>query len=99
MNKRINDFLTTVREMRAFLILWLTQTFSGLGSAMTGYALVLWSYEQQGSALVTALLMVSSYAPYVLCSIFAGALSDRWTSAGRCSSATPSLRRPPSAPA
>ena len=78
MNKRINDFLTTVREMRAFLILWLTQTFSGLGSAMTGYALVLWSYEQQGSALVTALLMVSSYAPYVLCSIFAGALSDRW---------------------
>lgn len=78
MKNRINRFLTALREMRAFLILWLTQTFSGLGSAMTGYALVLWSYEQQGSALVTALLMVSSYAPYVVCSIFAGALSDRW---------------------
>ena len=78
MKRRFHDFLTTLREMRAFLILWLTQTFSGLGSAMTGYALVLWSYEQEGSALVTALLMVSSYAPYVLCSIFAGALSDRW---------------------
>lgn len=78
MNKRIQGFLTSVREMRTFLILWATQLFSGLGSAMTGYALVLWSYEQQGSALVTALLMVSSYAPYVLCSIFAGALSDRW---------------------
>lgn len=78
MNKKIHEFLTTLREMRAFLILWLTQTFSGLGSAVTRYALVLWSYEQQGSALVTALLMVSSYAPYVLCSIFAGALSDRW---------------------
>lgn len=70
--------LTTFREMKTFLILWLTQTFSALGSAMTSYALVLWSYERQGSALVTALLMVSSYAPYVLCSIFAGALSDRW---------------------
>lgn len=76
--KRINNFLRALHEMRTFLILWLTQTFSSLGSAMTGYALVLWSYEQQGSALVTALLMVSSYAPYVLCSIFAGALSDRW---------------------
>lgn len=78
MKNRINAFFVTLREMREFLILWLTQTFSGLGSAMTGYALVLWSYEQQGSALTTALLMVSSYAPYVVCSIFAGALSDRW---------------------
>ena len=78
MKTRINHLLSALREMRTFLILWATQTFSSLGSAMTGYALVLWSYEQQGSALVTALLMVSSYAPYVLCSIFAGALSDRW---------------------
>ena len=78
MKTRITNFLAALREMRTFLILWATQTFSSLGSAMTGYALVLWSYEQQGSALVTALLMVSSYAPYVLCSIFAGALSDRW---------------------
>jgi len=78
MKLKINTFMTTLREMRVFLVLWLTQTFSSLGSAMTSYALVLWSYEQQGSALVTALLMVSSYAPYVLCSIFAGALSDRW---------------------
>lgn len=64
--------------MKSFLLLWITQSFSGLGSAMTGYALVVWSYSQKGSALMTALLMVSSYAPYVLFSIFAGALSDRW---------------------
>lgn len=64
--------------MKTFLLLWITQSFSGLGSAMTSYALVIWSYSQKGSALTTALLMVSSYAPYVLLSIFAGALSDRW---------------------
>ena len=64
--------------IRYYLILWLTQMLSGLGSGMTGYALVIWSYGQEGSALKTALLMVCSYAPYVLCSIFAGALSDRW---------------------
>ncbi len=66
------------KKLCTFLLLWLTQSFSGLGSAMTGYALVIWSYTQKGSALMTALLMVSSYAPYVLLSIFAGALSDRW---------------------
>ncbi len=69
-----NDFL----KLRNFLILWATQSFSALGSAMTGYALIIWSYEQHGSALQTSLLMVCSYAPYVLLSIFAGALSDKW---------------------
>ena len=64
--------------MRSYLLLWFTQLVSGLGSAMTAYALVIWSYTQAGSALRTALLMVCSYAPYVICSIFAGALSDRW---------------------
>lgn len=78
MKTKYQSAMTTLREMRAFLILWVTQAFSGLGSAVTSYALVVWSYTQEGSALVTALLMVSSYAPYVLCSIFAGALSDRW---------------------
>ena len=72
------EFFHTLREMKTYLLLWSTQSFSGLGSAMTSYALVIWSYTQKGSALMTALLMVSSYAPYVLLSIFAGALSDKW---------------------
>jgi len=66
------------RELIPFLTLWGTQSLSALGSAMTSYALVIWSYEQLGSALSTALLTICSYAPYVLMSIFAGALSDRW---------------------
>lgn len=70
--------LRPISEMRGFLLLWGSQLISGLGSAMTGYALVIWSYSQKGSALVTAMLMVCTYAPYVLFSIFAGALSDRW---------------------
>lgn len=74
----MKNFIHTIQEMKLFLLLWITQSFSGLGSAMTSYALVIWSYTQNGSALMTALLMVSSYAPYVLLSIFAGALSDKW---------------------
>lgn len=74
----MKKYITTIQEMKSYLLLWGTQSFSGLGSAMTSYALVIWSYTQRGSALMTALLMVSSYAPYVLFSIFAGALSDKW---------------------
>ncbi len=69
---------TVIRELRGFLILWLTQSFSSLGSSMTNFALIVWSYQQQGSALTTALLSVCSYVPYVAMSIFAGALSDKW---------------------
>ncbi len=65
-------------QLKPYLMLWGTQSLSGLGSAMTGYALVIWLYQQSGSALETALLSICSYAPYVLMSIFAGALSDRW---------------------
>ena len=74
----MKTIVTEWKEMRSYLLLWFTQLVSGLGSAMTAYALVIWSYTQAGSALRTALLMVCSYAPYVICSIFAGALSDRW---------------------
>ena len=78
MKNRFDLIRMTMQEMKTYLILWATQAFSGLGSAMTSYALLIWSYTQEGSALVTALLGVASYAPYVVCSIFAGALSDRW---------------------
>ncbi len=67
-----------IKELKTFLILWSTQSLSQLGSAMTGFALTLWLYEKTGSALQTALLSICTYAPYVLMSIFAGALSDRW---------------------
>ena len=74
----MNNFNKIIREMRGFLTLWLTQALSSLGSSMTSFALIVWSYQAEGSALSTALLSVCSYAPYVLLSIFAGALSDRW---------------------
>ena len=74
MKKQIFD----VKGLKYFLILWSTQSLSSLGSAMTSFALVIWSYQQQGSALTTAGLSIASYAPYVLLSVFAGSLVDRW---------------------
>lgn len=74
----MNQFYKTIQELKNFLILWATQAFSSLGSSMTNFALVIWSYQEKGSALTTALLSVCSYAPYVVMSIFAGAFTDRW---------------------
>lgn len=70
--------MKTLNELKFFIILWLTQSFSSLGSAMTNFALVIWLYQDSGSALTTALLTVCSYAPYVIISIFAGAIIDKF---------------------
>ncbi|MBR6404259.1 MAG: MFS transporter, partial [Eubacterium sp.] len=71
MNKKYNS-------LRDFYILWSTQSLSQLGSAITGFALTLWLYEKTGSALSTAALTICTYAPYVVMSIFAGAISDKF---------------------
>lgn len=65
-------------ELKDFLILWSTQSVSQLGSSITAFALTLWLYEKTGSSLSTAALTICSYAPYVLMSIFSGALTDRF---------------------
>ena len=70
--------MNKINELREFYILWSTQSLSQLGSAITAIALTLWLYEKTGSALSTATLRICTYAPYVIMSIFAGALSDKF---------------------
>lgn len=65
-------------ELKTFLALWSTQALSQLGSSVTCFALTLWLYEKTGSALSTAALTICNYLPYVLMSIFAGALTDKF---------------------
>ena len=65
-------------ELRDFWVLWSTQSISQLGSSITAFALTLWLYEKTGSSLSTAALTICSYTPYVIMSIFAGALTDRF---------------------
>lgn len=67
-----------IKQLRDFYIIWSTQSLSMLGSAMTEFALTLWMYEKTGSALSTATLTICTYAPYIVMSIFAGALSDKF---------------------
>ncbi|MDO5311193.1 MAG: MFS transporter, partial [Clostridia bacterium] len=76
--KNFNNIVKELRGLRCFTVLWITQSLSALGSAMTNFALIIWLYGENGSAAETAMLSVCSYAPYVAVSIFAGALIDKW---------------------
>lgn len=65
------------KNFKDFIILWLTQSLSRLGSSLTPFALILWAYGETGSAMSTALLTVSSYAPYILLSLPVGTFTDK----------------------
>lgn len=64
-------------KFKKYIVLWLSQSVSGLGSSMTGFALVLWAYEQSNSAMSVSLMSFCNYVPFVLLSLFAGNFVDR----------------------
>lgn len=69
--------LTFIKELRNFLLLWSSQTVSELGTAMTNYALIIWTYSQKGTASSITLLTVCSFLPTILFRFIAGTLADR----------------------
>lgn len=64
--------------MRTFSIIWFGQLVSLLGTGMTRFALLIWAYEQTGSATTLALLGFFSFILNVALSPLAGVLVDRW---------------------
>jgi MFS family permease len=64
--------------MRAFTLVCTGQTFSLLGTGMTGFAFVIWAYLQTGQVTTLALAAFARFAPTVVLSPLAGALVDRW---------------------
>lgn len=64
-------------NFRRYIIFWLSQALSQLGSSMTSFALILWAYTQKGTAMTVSLMTFFNYVPYVIASLFAGAFVDR----------------------
>ncbi|NJL61329.1 MAG: MFS transporter [Methylacidiphilales bacterium] len=64
--------------MRTFIIIWLGQMVSTVGSFMTVFALTIWVWEKTGSA--TALILVGFFAqlPKLLVTTVAGIAVDRY---------------------
>lgn len=63
--------------IRIFLIIWVGQFVSRVGTAMTRFALLIWAYQQTGAATTVALLGFFGFLPYVLLSPVAGVWVDR----------------------
>ncbi|QTA91524.1 Major facilitator superfamily transporter [Desulfonema magnum] len=64
--------------MRDFLLIGGGQIVSLIGSALTGFAMGVWVYEQTGSVTRFSLIYISALLPAILISPLAGALTDRW---------------------
>lgn len=69
---------TQRHSLRTFYTLILTQTFSLIGSQMTGIALGIWVFQDTGSATPLALVAFFSAIPRIIAPSFAGVLADRW---------------------
>lgn len=66
------------QELRSFFVLWSSQTVSGLGTAMTNFALIIWIYGQTENASSTTLLTICSFLPTILFRFIAGTIADCW---------------------
>ncbi len=64
--------------MKTFLIIWVGQLVSLMGTAMTRFAILIWAYQQTGDATTLALLGFFSFGSFVVCSPIAGIWVDRW---------------------
>ncbi len=73
----MNNIIKTIKELRTYLLLWGSQSLSSLGSSMTSYALLIWVYQRNNSALGVSLLAVCTYLPSILLSFIAGTFADR----------------------
>jgi MFS transporter, DHA3 family, macrolide efflux protein len=64
--------------MRIFLVVWVGQFISLIGSKLSEFALALWAYQQVGSMTQVAFLIILLYLPNILISPLVGSLIDRW---------------------
>jgi MFS family permease len=64
--------------LRGFVLVWIGQVFSMIGSQMTHFAMGIWAWEATGQATPLAMIGFFSFAPLIVFSPIAGVLVDRW---------------------
>jgi DHA3 family macrolide efflux protein-like MFS transporter len=65
-------------RFRNFVLIWVGQLVSDMGSALTSFALGVWVYLLTSSVTKFALISVSATLPAIVISQLAGTLVDRW---------------------
>ena len=67
----------TENKMYNFMLFFISQTISELGTSMTGFATVIWMYSNSGQVMSSSLLAICSTVPYLTVSLFGGAVVDK----------------------
>ena len=67
----------TENKMYNFMIFFISQTVSELGTSMTGFATVIWMYSKSGQVMTASLLAICSTVPYLIVSLLGGATVDK----------------------
>jgi pyochelin synthetase len=69
---------SVLQEMRTFLIIWIGQLVSTLGTSLGSFSLGVWVVEKTGSTTPFAMIAVLAGIVMLVISPLAGALADRW---------------------
>ncbi len=67
-----------LKGLRGFVLIWVGQVFSMVGSQMTHFAMGIWAWEKTGQATPLAMVGFFSFAPLIVFTPIAGVLVDRW---------------------
>ena len=67
----------TKNKMYHFMIFFISQMVSELGTSMTGFATVIWMYSNSGQVMSASLLAICSTVPYLVVSLFGGVVADK----------------------
>lgn len=65
--------------MRKFIVIWIGQLASLLGSEMTNFAITIWAWQTTEQATPLSLILFFVQTPRVIASLFAGVLVDRYS--------------------
>lgn len=71
------SFIEAIIQLRNFILLWLGQSISSLGSSMTSFAITIWAFERTGSALTLSISGMLIMAPKMVLGVFVGPLIDK----------------------
>ena len=64
------------QNMRNFILLYIGQVISQLGSGVTSFAVIIWAYSESGKVMASSLLAICSTVPYLIVSLLGGAVAD-----------------------
>lgn len=64
--------------MKKFLVIWMGELISNIGSGMTAFALSVYVYQQTGSVAWVSLVTMLAYLPTILLNPLGGILADRF---------------------